>query len=99
DTSPHHAFPTRRSSDLYTDPGGTAPVWRGLPGGMSRLQPVILFKDEQGDHRGEHHGAYGKEIAIAPAQLGHKIKVHSVHTGDQRSEEHTSELQSRENLV
>src|SRR5690606_41859263 len=81
-----HSFPTRRSSDLDEQAAQDGPVW---------------IADAPQDDGGEH----GQQEV--PAQLGVYGPRHGVEdtagggqaARGQRSEEHTSELQSRENLV
>src|SRR5690606_40067897 len=88
------SFPTRRSSDLWNLNGvaggpvalGDASVpftITGCMGGTSVLDCVLMFKGNDGN-------VYG-DIDI-------NFTV-SDSSGGSRSEEHTSELQSRENLV
>src|SRR5690606_41765302 len=82
-----HSFPTRRSSDLRG--GGKAAVAPGaaIPGGRSPARdpgpPAGTPSQDTGPRRA------GMGVALV-ARRG---------SGRFRSEEHTSELQSRENLV
>src|SRR5690606_41631125 len=74
-----HSFPTRRSSDLGAQYGGsTSAILINLPGESSSAVTAI------DGHQMARQGRAGP--ALVTAALG-------------RSEEHTSELQSRENLV
>src|SRR5690606_41684197 len=89
--APLTSFPTRRSSDLRTAPA-TKPrqeeIGHGSPAsGLPAEDP--LCPDDQEDHpcHGADRGQPHPEGA--PARVGVRA----------RSEEHTSELQSRENLV
>src|SRR5690606_40902168 len=66
------------------------------------LQPALALEIQvRGDARSDHQRDRPR-VARQPVKLRHVVEVHSVDAGDQRrrrSEEHTSELQSRENLV
>src|SRR5690606_40988089 len=96
--SPHHPpapprFPTRRSSDLTADP---------LTGVLNRR---ALFDSIDIALR-EPEPRTGDDTVLALIDLDHFKTINDTHghdIGDQllvaRSEEHTSELQSRENLV
>src|SRR5690606_41848919 len=80
----HHSFPTRRSSDLLSPPE------RGLA-----RQSAVSARRLERRRAGEdadllHHGS-------RPGDGGNRRARDAV--GCRRSEEHTSELQSRENLV
>src|SRR5690606_39765697 len=86
---PHlHSFPTRRSSDLWaSSPAALRRSWcSSLPGGTGLSSPlpgVIVFVG-----------------APAPgANSVARLLARWVSSPAARSEEHTSELQSRENLV
>src|SRR5690606_41179600 len=88
-----HSFPTRRSSDLLLVPG---------PGRLARvLAPPTR-------PLGDHLVLPGLGWAAGPAarggtpgslRSGGRVQHLASHGGRDRSEEHTSELQSRENLV
>src|SRR5690606_41759771 len=82
-----HSFPTRRSSDLEAVPGGDGSHVAGDGLGDDRRDAVGV--------RGEG-GFDGGRVVV-----GHHDGVGGGGGGDagRRSEEHTSELQSRENLV
>src|SRR5690606_40360011 len=84
-----HSFPTRRSSDLLQHPG----VRRHQLGQDLAAQCARVL--HPGRRTGGHGGGHRRAVAessprgaagVAPGRL-------------RRSEEHTSELQSRENLV
>src|SRR5690606_41692900 len=79
-----HSFPTRRSSDLLT--GGPYPV-RNLVQNVNDLKAQIAANEMGISALREMIGQFG--LDVVDAYMGHV----------QRSEEHTSELQSRENLV
>src|SRR5690606_41780887 len=85
--------PTRRSSDLIA-----FDVAENLRGRRSDDE-VRHLRTGQGAHRQKTHtlalDELGKHAARRPAQYACGLRVHAV----LRSEEHTSELQSRENLV
>src|SRR5690606_41801297 len=86
-------FPTRRSSDLER-------LFQGRPPCAPRLVHERIFADEE-----QVEGDQGRRRAVAVTP--HLRDVLHVHPALQtlealdpsRSEEHTSELQSRENLV
>src|SRR5207302_2389940 len=84
-----HSFPTRRSSDLLKINAGHDQVIRGL----AALRKHRTF------HRSEldRFSALSKENRAAT----NSYLLNAMETAEtnERSEEHTSELQSRENLV
>src|SRR5690606_42076349 len=83
-------FPTRRSSDLDPDVAGGQPVHpvAGLPVGRG------------GAAAGECADAVTRQLREKVRQVGARgVPVQSEAALGERSEEHTSELQSRENLV
>src|SRR5690606_42075775 len=86
-----HSFPTRRSSDLTPD---------GFSGGIYPDQIEIDFKDiGQPD---EYTTVTGRKRRIFTLSLQQLAEASFYCCPDEiflRSEEHTSELQSRENLV
>src|SRR5690606_41400959 len=91
------ACPTRRSSGLsgrylmseLTAIGGTRPLMRGL------LERGLLH----GDCRTVTGKTVAENLADAPSYPEGQEIVYSFDKPIKRSEEHTSELQSRENLV
>src|SRR5207302_5861460 len=95
-STPHHAlysFPTRRSSDLRTVAGlGNSSTNDGqLPDGL------YLVRIERMAYRWEKQKPfYAVRLIVLEPAIRHALDAHKVQT---RSEEHTSELQSRENLV
>src|SRR5690606_41350353 len=90
-------FPTRRSSDL--PPGGTAPR-------LSGSTPEVRHHVGYG---GNSHTENLRTVAVVPDSLGAQVTRFAIRSlvavasgvmaAGFRSEEHTSELQSRENLV
>src|SRR5690606_40182904 len=78
------SFPTRRSSDLHV-----AAVFGGL------LEPAYL-QDAWIAHL---HGLFGQFDAMLPCAMLVADRTEFIDATEGRSEEHTSELQSRENLV
>src|SRR5690606_40929236 len=84
-----HSFPTRRSSDLITVRAG----WP-LPPQNKRNPPQHNKRHHQPCHIWRHTGA----ICQAARTLGRAPRLFAAEKAV-RSEEHTSELQSRENLV
>src|SRR5690606_41688413 len=81
-----HSFPTRRSSDLQCDAAYTLLGWRARSGVFVRAVVVDLRAARRKRDLG-HRWRYPAGFAVGSAG------------GVIRSEEHTSELQSRENLV
>src|SRR5690606_40295315 len=90
-----HSFPTRRSSDLTLSVAGgrvqrQLRALRGHPDVTNRARASFI-----GDGEGGFLGRGGE-----PSQaVGAAVRKGGHDTGTARSEEHTSELQSRENLV
>src|SRR5690606_41757640 len=80
-----HSFPTRRSSDLGNDDVEAAAELgrRALGGAAHGLSVAHIGHDRQRTH------------ALCPYQANSLFEILAA----RRSEEHTSELQSRENLV
>src|SRR5690606_39517807 len=91
-----HSFPTRRSSDLISpqvDVGGRSLLLRAsIPNPDDKLRPGLFARVQL--ELAETQGLVVPESALAPS--GDAQYVYRV---VDRSEEHTSELQSRENLV
>src|SRR5690606_40583350 len=92
-----HAFPTRRSSDLGYPPGlydglrfvshGNRQLWIHCGGAGDRaLSPGEIRDSAEGRRL-----AINTEVTVFAISQVFNLKI--------RSEEHTSELQSRENLV
>src|SRR5690606_41076976 len=99
--SPHvpHSFPTRRSSDLFEvgyalsvngSNGFTQPLWSGVAVVFFLGTLYFLSVALKAIGVGIGYAVWAGIGAIAAAVLGPVLF---------RSEEHTSELQSRENLV
>src|SRR5690606_41684477 len=91
--APHrdlHSFPTRRSSDLPFMGSYTVP-----PVNLISILWVLEAGLKGEFDGGENVGRLGQARASEIAQR----QAHDVVDADDRSEEHTSELQSRENLV
>src|SRR5690606_42162524 len=88
-----HSFPTRRSSDLvfFTDPDGREIEPVDNKSGRRVQREIRKTFREQGYNNVAKLFKYNKETG----------KFNNISQGafDKRSEEHTSELQSRENLV
>src|SRR5690606_41426945 len=92
-TSPlyHHSFPTRRSSDLDVFlPAGV--VGNRIDRDADQLDVALLELLLEASHRAELGGADRREILRVRDEDAPAV-------AEPRSEEHTSELQSRENLV
>src|SRR5690606_841604 len=81
------------------------PAFELLLGHSRQHLPQALHRDAQllQLHQGIRDPGQGRTVVIAPRNLGSLVLVDggiTIHEGGQaRSEEHTSELQSRENLV
>src|SRR5207253_8288536 len=94
---PHlHSFPTRRSSDLQVAASEPAPYCgtRGTRGGPMPEQLIGTVV----------HYFKGPSVAVVRVTegalaVGDRIRFHGHTTDSARSEEHTSELQSRGHLV
>src|SRR5690606_41824656 len=83
-------FPTRRSSDLQDEVGIGDPVQVGQPGVRQRVAQELPADTPQGVALAHH----------IPQLIGRPAGGRAVWAvAHRRSEEHTSELQSRENLV
>src|SRR5690606_39711378 len=91
-----HSFPTRRSSDLdkITISFETSTTLENLPDGSNWVAfvdgPIVLAAKTSTE---DLDGLFADDSRMGHATHGKYIPL------DQRSEEHTSELQSRENLV
>src|SRR5690606_41147013 len=94
-----HSFPTRRSSDLVPDPVmHMAPVLKAIEKLVVMAHGVDLRLDvTQFINRLHLARNTGADAAELTAHMG--IALVSLVFQRGRSEEHTSELQSRENLV
>src|SRR5690606_41582976 len=91
-----HSFPTRRSSDL-SEPV-PKDIVRNYPRfNVERIEPIMRWvQDEANDH------FFIAGMGWTFDQYGNLVQDYKRRYGDirhLRSEEHTSELQSRENLV
>src|SRR5690606_42146294 len=88
-----HSFPTRRSSDLHLE--GLAAARPALEASISRVA------ERFGMEWSLHDTARRKRVAIFVSKYDHCLMelLWRTQRGQLRSEEHTSELQSRENLV
>src|SRR5207302_11162694 len=89
-----HSFPTRRSSDLIPLSFAQRRMWllHQLEGAAETYNMSAAFRLT---------GSLDKDAlvaAIGDVIVRHEI-LRTVYVTDARSEEHTSELQSRENLV
>src|SRR5690606_42161062 len=83
-----HSFPTRRSSDLRGDAGRDVGAASGAP--LEQLVDVATTI-RRGGEEDASGGSFGGIIVVLRLE-GEALRA-------ARSEEHTSELQSRENLV
>src|SRR5690606_41946803 len=92
---PHRAlrpFPTRRSSDLIFVPVGGGGLIAGVAAYVKYLRPHIKVIGVEPEDSACLHAALQAEKRITLPDVG-------LFADGVRSEEHTSELQSRENLV
>src|SRR5690606_41016248 len=87
-----HSFPTRRSSDLVL----LRPVYVPLLGGFQVDEAEVTARAEA--QLKALADALGGEAAVH-VRVGHPALTIVDFAEAERSEEHTSELQSRENLV
>src|SRR5690606_41960051 len=87
-----HPFPTRRSSDLSGETVEVADAIRDASGRLRTLSAQIV--PETG-LSGAVHGFF----YVALDTTEREAAAQALREGEERSEEHTSELQSRENLV
>src|SRR5690606_41038651 len=78
-----HSFPTRRSSDLMRVTRETTTLGTIAPGQAVNIERALRADGRLGGH----------------IMQGHVDGIAELVSRDSRSEEHTSELQSRENLV
>src|SRR5690606_42144897 len=85
------SFPTRRSSDLDTAQGSTATAAGG--GEQPAAQPDTLILSDTLDYDDvKKESIFTGNVIMTRGDM-------SLHSDKLRSEEHTSELQSRENRV
>src|SRR5690606_41023514 len=89
-----HSFPTRRSSDLPHAPTTDRPAVPQSPPADNFSPPEADI--DYGDYSYEQDDYQGQDIP--PPDLG-EYYAEPESRPTRRSEEHTSELQSRENLV
>src|SRR5206468_12862423 len=85
-----HSFPTRRSSDLAR----RYAAWSGEPGFRLGWPAVFLLSRNRTSGRRDENARREKRSAHWSRWTRHRK-----HGGLDRSEEHTSELQSRSDLV
>src|SRR5690606_39590189 len=94
-----HSCPTRRSSDLGLSGQASGKGRPGPPGHSTRLREVQDHPGGGVQLSGRHPTDTGKacrtELTLSPPAQA-KVRRYRLRS---RSEEHTSELQSRENLV
>src|SRR5690606_41470712 len=93
-----HSFPTRRSSDLEANFIETVKQAAGGALSTERLEACGLGTEDNPVFPGMHEAAatvVGGTLVAAEQVMSGKCE----HALNLRSEEHTSELQSRENLV
>src|SRR5690606_42125594 len=90
------AFPTRRSSDLVASGGGGVGLRKPVEqtGQKSWVDTLARVADHDLDMRVD-----ALQVDLHVAVFGRVLDGVGEQVPDHRSEEHTSELQSRENLV
>src|SRR5690606_42103280 len=88
-----HSFPTRRSSDLHADVWTAGVAYGGLMHDTGKLLCDIRVETKNGQPWHPWHGPLTEAYRFKYIP-GRDYKLHNA-----RSEEHTSELQSRENVV
>src|SRR5690606_41193014 len=86
-----HSFPTRRSSDLFLVTGDG---WRD-----AAHKVVPMAQGYLNDAGSVEAGAMKASVRVRIEGGAAFLNIKSREAGPRRSEEHTSELQSRENLV
>src|SRR5690606_39528198 len=91
-------FPTRRSSDLYT-----IERQQNLYNRTIKVLPYMGYKPHfflgDGSKGVPEHAPYDKILVTAGAPFVPDVMLKQLRVGGVRSEEHTSELQSRAKLV
>src|SRR5207302_9213246 len=93
-----HSFPTRRSSDL----GHARCIACHGSGTPLRLQPLAPGATTWSDEDARKNFEAVRRVVVPGSVPKSRLLVHPLTEeagGEIRSEEHTSELQSRENLV
>src|SRR5690606_42160967 len=91
-----HSSPTRRSSDLSMSSGPNNP-WGGFPLFMFASLDASYSEHPEGQYDIGQSPGRGRYGTLRVVDSGHTIAQRAIPAP--RSEEHTSELQSRENLV
>src|SRR5690606_39893639 len=92
-----HSFPTRRSSDLYFEPVTRTHVM--ILSGVSFQEMLTLYCTAILGWAARKRNIPPKENFREIGDFVKKTRYESIYSSSFRSEEHTSELQSRENLV
>src|SRR5206468_4714471 len=91
-----HSFPTRRSSDLVDC--SIVAIFRALHrNGITRKKKTRFAEERDSPRVQEQRHAFCEEMATVPAN--HVVFIDETGATTARSEEHTSELQSRSDLV
>src|SRR5690606_41022854 len=94
-----HPFPTRRSSDLIQ--GARVLLYLGDSVTTDHISPAGSFNERSA--AGAYLAGHGVQRAdfnsYGSRRGNHEVMVRGTFANVRRSEEHTSELQSRENLV
>src|SRR5690606_41687326 len=87
------SFPTRRSSDLQSTCGENEFTQR------LRILRLLIEKKTTGEIITDYLAKNYQEILVMRWDYSVEEKYAQIYQSNRRSEEHTSELQSRENLV
>src|SRR5690606_40712137 len=90
-----HSFPTRRSSDLVRGSWGSSSAWR--PRAVSSTTTAVSTNSSPPTATPSPRSR--PPLLGAPRRPVWRGRAHVSDQVSERSEEHTSELQSRENLV
>src|SRR5699024_12127249 len=91
-----HSFPTRRSSDLDSSVEELYSLWKLL---KKRMEDKLIHSQSLFVNYSLHDGSHSKSIIHAIERFLGEERIYKLSATDIRSEEHTSELQSRFDLV
>src|SRR5690606_41679802 len=96
---PLHPLPTRRSSDLTASPPGVLVVNPPYGERLGKNDDLATLYRRLGEIWKERFPGWTGHVLAGNLQLSRSIPLRATDKPKLRSEEHTSELQSRENLV
>src|SRR5206468_12175909 len=94
-----HSFPTRRSSDLDAEGHQHGHVTQAAPAGLLAEQLTLAEGEEGAGRAGGQNEEAEAEDVLCPGVRLERAEHREERRIHQRSEEHTSELQSRSDLV